>query len=212
MENVNVTLALGAIAEAVSVYVFRPALSLSIESNELRLLTASGCNPPAFQTTKLLAQATFIHPDDAAQLLTVDITRLADLTVDPPAPIQVQQATVTAVAPVTDATISLAAAAPGSSASVTLSVLEEFACVDALVPVVSSAASLQVISASASNVTVQLAVQQNFTDPGDEGVVAVYAQQGLVYMDVTDQVWPLHLLLVGSLGVQTDSLHADLYV
>jgi hypothetical protein len=77
---------------------------------------------------------------------------------------------------------------------VTLSVLNEQTCIDALVPVVTSAAKLEVLDnpqaslgAYASNVTVRLSVQQNFTDPGDRGSAAVYAVKGFSYMDVTSQ-------------------------
>lgn len=191
VETVNVTISLGSVSQSLSVYVFHPFLSLSAAANELRLLTGAGCNPPAYESTTLLAEATFVHPDDASQLLTVDITDQADLEVDPPGTLRLLPGAVTALAPVTDATITLAAASPGGAASVTLSVLDEPVCIDALVPVVVSAAALQVSAASASNITVQLAVQQNFTDPGDVGAVAVYAQKGLNYMDVTDKVCPL---------------------
>jgi hypothetical protein len=190
VDTINVTMTLGSYQQGVSISIFRPALALSIGSAALRRL-ALGCSSfpdPIYQSTKLLAKAVFVHPDDSTQQLHVDITRVADLAVDPSAVLQVEEGVVQGLAPVADATIALAAAAPGSPASVRVSVLDEDTCIDALVPVVTSGAQLQLLSRSASNVTVQLQVQQRFADPDDRGVVAVYAEKGIASYDVTSQV------------------------
>lgn len=59
--------------------------------------------------------------------------------------------------------------------SVQISALDEAVCLDGLKPVVVSVANATVIDASPSEVTVQLRVSQLFEEPGDSGVVVVYA-------------------------------------
>ena len=195
IEIVNVTVAYGDFSAPAAIFVFRPALSLSVGSTQLRRLTDSSCTPAVFETTQMRATAAFVHPDSASQRLEVDVTSIAEVAITPADALQVSNGVVSATAPVAGARISLTAAPTGSgNTSVTLSVLNEQTCIDALVPVVTSAAKLEVLDnpqaslgAYASNVTVRLSVQQNFTDPGDRGSAAVYAVKGFSYMDVTSQ-------------------------
>lgn len=66
-------------------------------------------------------------------------------------------------------------------------------CLDGLRPVVVSLANATVIEATPSEVTVQLRVSQLFEEPGDSGVVVVYAHSeasdgGVLSTDVTHLV------------------------
>jgi hypothetical protein len=189
-DAVNVTVSLGPLSQMLILTIFHPSLSLSIDSNELRRLSPNGCTPTVYETAKLHAEATFIDPDDPVEQLKVDVTDSADISVMPSGALTMRSGIVTPLAPVAGATISLIAAtnANRTAATVQVSVLDEASCIDTLVPVVSSISKFVLISASASTLTVQLQVQQFFSDPGDEGTVAVYAQKDFKFVDVTDKV------------------------
>lgn len=189
-DAVQITVSLGLLSQMLTLTVFHPSLSLSIDSNELRRLSPNGCAPSVYETAKLQAEAAFIHPDDPAEQLKVDVTDGADISVLPSGALTVRSNIVTPLAPVAGATISWIAGtdANRSAATVHVSVLDQASCIDTLVPIVSSVSKLVLISASASTLTVQLQVQQSFSDPGDKGTVAVYAQQDFKFVDVTDKV------------------------
>ena len=74
-----------------------------------------------------------------------------------------------------------------------VSALDEAVCLDGLKPVVVSVAKATVIEATPSEVTVQLRVSQLFEEPGDSGVVVVYAHSeasdgGVLATDITHLV------------------------
>lgn len=192
LRQVDVTVALQSFSASAVILVFHPLLQLSTDAAELRRLSpATGCATPVFESADIEATATFQHPDDATDLLVINVNDVVDFTAVPTAAVSVQGGRVVAQAAALNATIALSAAANvnPTTSSVQLSVLDEDSCVDRLLPVATSVSRITLTSISPTYVQVQVEVQQFFSDPGDLGEVTVYAQQGFRYTDVTDQVW-----------------------
>jgi hypothetical protein len=218
-DTYDVKVTLGALAAQTTLTVFRPQYSLSISDDTLRRLSSQNCSSAVFEDAKVVATATFVHPADESKELQVDLTAVANLSVSPSAAAQMQNGFLTPSAPVADATVQIGAAVPNSPLTTAhFTVLDEMACVDELVPVVASTAQLGVLKSSPGLVTVQLTVQQKFSNPGDEGVVAVYAQRvsgdnQLLSTDVTRLVcsYMLYSLTMHAPNL-ADSLHALLTV
>lgn len=174
--DVNVTL--DSLTANTTISVFRPEYRLSIADDTLRQLSPQNCSTPVYEAAKVAATAEFLQPDDESKRLQVDLTSVAELKVNPPASAQLQNGVLNPTAAVVNATVAIGAAAPNSPLTTArFTVLDETTCIDELVPVVTSTARLGILESAPGLVTVQLEVQQKFADPGDEGVVAVYAQR-----------------------------------
>lgn len=180
-----------------SVIVLHPSLQLAVDRAQLRRLTADGCSPPVYESAQLHATASFPDPDLPQQHMDVDITTIADFLLRPDdGTLNVQQGVVQASTAIDDATISLQGAPVGAqNASVVLSAVNAQTCVDALVPVpVTQARIDQTVGAEGDGadrfaaIRLRLTVNQYFSDPGDTGMVPIYAAKGLTYTDVTTQV------------------------
>lgn len=193
----------GAFSEAHELTLLRPRLTLGAASYTLRVLSPAACGPglavagpapPRWQSAALYAAAHFQNPDEPAATITVDVSDRTPISADDPA-ITVSGGRMTASAVSAGAVVSVDAArgVNPAEASVQVDALADAVCVDPLRMVLASVAAAEVLQQSATAVTVRLTVSQRFEDPGDTGVVAVYAQSagsgGVVLSeDVTSEV------------------------
>ena len=193
----------GAFSEAHELTVLHPRLTLGAASSTLRVLSPAACGPgaaaagpapPRWQSAAMYAAAHFQNPDEPAATITVDVSDRTPISADDPA-ITVSGGRMTASAVSAGAVVSVDAArgVNPAEASVQVDALADAVCVDPLRMVLASAAAAEVLQQSATAVTVRLMVSQRFEDPGDTGVVAVYAQSagpgGVVLSeDITSEV------------------------
>jgi hypothetical protein len=177
VDEVEIQIAVADAQEAITLSVFRPKLSLTSSTRQLRRLSDPSCLIPVYQSATLTALATFLHPDKPGQQLILDVSGTTALSSSNSTALEVNGSRIIGHLPVANVTVFIDAAVGVNpeETSLQLDVLDTQTCVDALQPVVVSVASANVLESTPSEITVRLSVSQVFEEPGDTGIVAVYA-------------------------------------
>lgn len=184
--TVTTTIAYGSFTESLPLTVLHPRVTLAAESTTLRVLSPAACAPgaapptpapPRWQSASLVAVAHFVDPDNTTAAITADVSAVTPMSSDNAA-VTVAGGRMTASAAAAGVVVSVDAArgVNPDEASVSVDALEELVCVDPLRMVMASVASAETLHQSATELTVRLTVAQRFEEPGDTGIVAVYAQ------------------------------------
>jgi hypothetical protein len=176
----------------VDLHVFRPVVTLGIDSSVLHQLNAASCEPGIFERTRIRVDARFVEPSDLGAFLDVDASSHASVTVSNLNAVVVTEGWVRGLIAPSTAEISLPYAQPAPSGSALVQVVGDSLCADDLKPVAVSHTMMSVRPlVDALEVTV--VISQHLKDPGDTATVAAYAQISSnvpkpVLVDVTDQV------------------------
>eukprot|EP00892_Ulva_mutabilis_P000130 jgi/Ulvmu1/10117/UM006_0068.1 len=184
--TVTTTVTYATFTESLALTILHPRITLAAEATTLRVLSPAACAPgatppaptsPRWQSAALFAYAQFLHPDNPTTTVAVDVSAVTPMSADNAAiSVAAGRMTASAVAAAVVVSVDAARGVNPDETSVQVAALADAVCVDPLRMVMASVAAAEVVEQSSTELTVRLTVSQQFEEPGDTGVVAVYAQ------------------------------------
>lgn len=191
---VTLTASIDSFATVLAMPVFRPLVTIAVDRSALRRLgSAASCADATLESTALYVSATFPNPAQPDTDITVDVSSVANLTISDPAAVRVGGGRIQALVAPSEVSIALPFTAASLNKTASVRVLNETVCVDALKPVALSHADLTAVAVE-DGLEVTVVLSQEFREPGDVAMTAVYAQVDAgpasepVMLDVTGQV------------------------